>query len=150
MWHEVMGLKYMPLKSRAKCQHSRFPCRLSPRPAATWDMSSDDVAPLEVVRSTHVWMNDGTIVLQAHSSNTNKYLLFRVHKSVLALNCAAFQALFGDDTAVLDQSSEQYEGIPMMHTYEDANDMEDFLRALYYPECVLANSFVREADKRHL
>ncbi|KZV76845.1 hypothetical protein PENSPDRAFT_730873 [Peniophora sp. CONT] len=97
-------------------------------------MSSDTVPPLDVVKSTHVWMSDGTIVLHATSSKTKTAVLFRVHKSVLALNCAAFQALFGDDTTVLDQSSEQYEGVPVMHTYEDANDMEDFLRALYYPE----------------
>ena len=90
-----------------------------------------------MVKSELVYMNDGNIILHANATEPGVPTLFRVHKSMLALHCAAFRALFGDDSAMMmDTASEQFEGLPLMETHDDAKDLEEFLRALYYPECV--------------
>ncbi|KZV76846.1 hypothetical protein PENSPDRAFT_747402 [Peniophora sp. CONT] len=100
-------------------------------------MSSQVMAPQGFVKSEFVYLNDGNIILHANATEPGAATLFRVHKSILALHSATFRALFGDDSAmVLDNASEQFEGLPLMETHDDAKDLEDFLRALYYPEFI--------------
>lgn len=88
-------------------------------------------------KSSHVYLNDGNIILHANSTESEEATVFRVHKSILALICTVSRDLFGDDSAmVLDHASAHFEGIPIMETHDDAKDLEDFLRALHFPGCV--------------
>lgn len=107
-------------------------------------MSTQYKPPSNLIKSEHVYLNDGNIIIHTHSTEPGVATLFRVHKSILALHSASFRALFGNDSAVaLDSASQQFEGLPLLETHDDnAKDMEDFLRALYYPECVMVHSWV--------
>ncbi|KZV76850.1 hypothetical protein PENSPDRAFT_679866 [Peniophora sp. CONT] len=88
-----------------------------------------------VIRSPDFYFNDGTIVLRTLSTQSNSYTLFRVHKSLLALHCTVFRDMFGEgNSAPFDSTSEQCDGVPLMHLHDDVEDLNDFLQALYHPE----------------
>lgn len=91
---------------------------------------------LTIQAADDLWFRDGNIVLCALSSNSNSYHAFRVHKSVLSMHASVFRDMFDND-AVLDASSEQYAGVPLVDLHDAAEDVEDFLRAIYDSECVL-------------
>ncbi|KZV62340.1 hypothetical protein PENSPDRAFT_758781 [Peniophora sp. CONT] len=80
-----------------------------------------------------LWLRDGNIVLRAVSSASDSYHVFRVHKSVLSMHSAAFREMFGQDD-ILDASSEKYDGVPLVDLHDEAQDLEDFLRAIYYSD----------------
>ena len=96
--------------------------------------SSTDARPT-VRCADDLWLRDGNIVLRAVSSASDDYQVFRVHKSVLSMHSAAFSEMFGQDD-ILEASSEKYEGVALVDLHDEAQDLEDFLRAIYYSECV--------------
>ena len=77
---------------------------------------------------------DGTIILRAYSAPNNTHTLFRVHKSILAMNSVFFRDLFDVPSSTLfEAASAKYAGLPVMDMQDDPQDLEDFLRALYVP-----------------
>ncbi|EDR12103.1 uncharacterized protein LACBIDRAFT_323131 [Laccaria bicolor S238N-H82] len=76
-----------------------------------------------LVRVSGLWYDDGNIVFQAESS------LFRVSLGVLAAHSPIF-----DDLLKLPQSQDQemYEDCPLMVLHDKAEDLANFLRAVYY------------------
>jgi hypothetical protein len=69
-----------------------------------------------------LWYNDGNIVLQAESS------LFRVSLGVLAARSPVFNDI---QTLPRSQDQEMYDDCPMMVLPDKAEDMANFLRAVY-------------------
>lgn len=101
------------------------------------DEDSADTTELSVVRSPDFYFDDGTIALRALSKEDSTYIIFRVHKSLLALHCSVFNDMLGgEDTAHLAAASEHYDGIPVMHLHDHPDELVDFLQALYDPEYV--------------
>ncbi|KAF8217107.1 hypothetical protein K438DRAFT_1798313 [Mycena galopus ATCC 62051] len=77
-----------------------------------------------IIRS-ETWRHDGNVVLQA--ANTQ----FRVHWSLLALHSSVFRDMEG-----LPQPPGQpsVEGCPILELFDDPDDVEYLLKALYIPE----------------
>lgn len=89
----------------------------------------------QTVRSLDFYFNDGTIVLRTFTKQNNSYKLFRVHQSLLSLHCTAFRDMFGVGDAVhFDSASEKCDGVPVVHLHDEADALEDFLRAVHHPE----------------
>ncbi|KAG1905585.1 uncharacterized protein F5891DRAFT_1138196 [Suillus fuscotomentosus] len=87
----------------------------------------------EFVRHKDLYYADGSVVLlAAHAGKTHA---FRVHKSVLASHSKVFADMF-----VLPSTAENetYDGIDSVQMPDDAKDLEDLLRALYYPGTILS------------
>ncbi|KAJ7502583.1 hypothetical protein B0H11DRAFT_1712347 [Mycena galericulata] len=78
----------------------------------------------QVGRSTDVWFDDGTIILEAESTQ------FKVFKGILAANSTVF-----NDMLVVGSSSdtsEMVEGCPVVHVYDAALDLMHFLKAIHH------------------
>ncbi|KAG1875225.1 hypothetical protein C8R48DRAFT_403846 [Suillus tomentosus] len=87
----------------------------------------------EFVRHKDLYYADGSVVLlAAHAGKTHA---FRVHKSVLASHSKVFADMF-----VLPSTAENetYDGVDSIQMPDDAKDLEDLLRALYYPGTILS------------
>lgn len=97
----------------------------------------------QIVKCDDLYFVDGNIILRAYCADKRAHSLFRVHKSLLALNCLFFRDLFGDSSDssnLFDASSDKYDGLPVMDMQDDPQDVESFLRALYIPGYVVALS----------
>ena len=95
----------------------------------------DGSAALPVTyRSPDLWLQDGTIVLRAVSPHT--HTLYKVHKSVLALHSSVFRDIFSGPQAAFDAGSEWYDGVPLMEMPDPPEDVDSFLKALYFSEYV--------------
>ncbi|OBZ73664.1 hypothetical protein A0H81_06186 [Grifola frondosa] len=89
-------------------------------------MSSEPTSPPDFVRSRDLWFDDGSVVLIAEKIG------FRVHKSQLALRCEFFQDMFGLPQPENEESgAEIYEKCPVVRMSDKAEDVADFLRAIY-------------------
>ncbi|KAJ7081128.1 hypothetical protein B0H15DRAFT_803736 [Mycena belliarum] len=77
--------------------------------------------PPELVRSTDVWFEDGTVVLQADST------LFRVYRGVLSAQSPIFRDAF---TIPQPSEEEAYEGCPVVTLHDSAEDLTLFLLGL--------------------
>lgn len=72
-------------------------------------------------RCSDLWFDDGNIVLQAEQT------LFRVFKSVLGRE----SSVFADMLSLPGRSAELYEGIPLVHMPDSAEDMTLFLSVIF-------------------
>lgn len=103
-------------------------------PKAAKRARTDERDESRVVRCDDLYFSDGTIILRAHSAEKCTYTLFRVHKSILAINSTFFRDLFdGTSADMFDAASAKHEGFPLMDMQDDPKDLEDFLRAIYFP-----------------
>ncbi|KAG1878047.1 hypothetical protein DFJ58DRAFT_648925, partial [Suillus subalutaceus] len=76
---------------------------------------------------------DGSVVLlAAHAGKTHA---FRVHKSVLGSHSTVFADMFALPSAA---EKEKHDSIDSVRMPDDAKDLEDLLRALYYPRTILS------------
>lgn len=85
------------------------------------------------MRPEDLYYADGSVVLlAAHAGKTHA---FRVHKSVLGSHSSVFADMF-----VLPSAAERdtYDGVDSVQMPDDAKDLEDLLRALYYPRTILS------------
>jgi hypothetical protein len=71
-------------------------------------------------RVDDLWFDDGSIVLQAESTQ------FRVHRSVLSTHSEIFR-----DMLAASQPVEEVEGCPVVRLPDSAEDWTHVLRALY-------------------
>ncbi|CAA7266032.1 unnamed protein product [Cyclocybe aegerita] len=85
------------------------------------DESSQNNPPAPIARSD-IWMDDGSIVLQA------EFTQFRVHRTMLTRHSNIFKDMF----SVSQPSSDlTVEGCPVVHLSDSAQDMKYVLSALY-------------------
>lgn len=104
---------------------------------------SSPSSPTNTVRVKHpeLWLNDGNIIIRAVSQpkdapSSPPQMLFRVHRSVLALHSPVFSGLFGMNQGSFESASENFEGIPVMELPDPAEQLESLLKALYFPRFV--------------
>ncbi|KAI0315093.1 hypothetical protein OF83DRAFT_1285097 [Amylostereum chailletii] len=99
------------------------------------DLSSTDHEnpPPVVTHSPDLWLSDGTIILRTTDPVANAQTLFRVHKSTLGLHSSFFHDLFDGPQTAFDTASESYVGLPVMDMMDDASDVAEFLKAMYFP-----------------
>jgi hypothetical protein len=80
------------------------------------------------LRHEDLYYADGSVILLAvHDGKTHA---FRVHKSVLGSHSKVFADMFGLPSIA---DKETYDGVDSVRMPDDAKDLEDLLRALYYP-----------------
>jgi len=79
----------------------------------------------EFAPSRDVWYKDGSVVL------VTEKVAFRVHTSILALNCDVFKDMVDISQASGDVGeSDTYEGCPVVRLQDSAIDMQYFLKAI--------------------
>lgn len=87
----------------------------------------------EFLRQEDLYYADGSVVLlAAHAGKTHA---FRVHKSVLGSHSKVFSDMFALPSSA---ENEKYDGVDSVQMPDDAEDLEDLLRALYYPGTILS------------
>ncbi|KAI0055891.1 hypothetical protein BV25DRAFT_1832812 [Artomyces pyxidatus] len=87
-----------------------------------------------IIHSKDLWLQDGTIIVRTTSTETPATItLYKIHKFILALHCSTFASLFEGTHALFDAGSESYDGLPIMDMPDAADDVRDFLKALYFP-----------------
>ncbi|KAI0312754.1 hypothetical protein OF83DRAFT_1176341 [Amylostereum chailletii] len=84
------------------------------------------------IESSDIWLEDGNFIIETTSQEART--LYKVHKSTLALNTIFFRTLFSGSQDAFISGSEQYEGLHLMTMTDDADDVKEFLRALYFPQ----------------
>ena len=77
---------------------------------------------VHAVVNTLCWFEDGNIVLRAENT------LFRVHKGLLQKQSALFDDLFS--LPISEDTTDTYEGCPLIVVQETADEMEVFIRAI--------------------
>ena len=88
-------------------------------------------------RHEKLWLADGNIVLASDHTDTPEKqgkILFRVHKSVLAMNSPIFKDMFevvSDGTANGESHNEIYEGVPYAFIPDPAEHLEALLLLMY-------------------
>jgi len=113
-------------------------------PVADRPDSQSDIAPRHHPK---LWFSDGNIVIQAFPTHDGtstgcQPVAYRVHRSILALHCAAFAELWENDASIMDSASKLVDGVPLMELPDDAKDLEVFLNALYFPKYASMNPTV--------
>ncbi|KAJ6551381.1 hypothetical protein B0H19DRAFT_1236564 [Mycena capillaripes] len=94
-------------------------------------------AEAEHLTRSDIWHDDGSVVLQAESTQ------FRVHWSVLSLHSTFFR-----DMRSLPQPADQpsIEGCPVIQLHDSSVDVEHLLNALYNPFVSYIKLFVASVD----
>ncbi|KAI0316944.1 hypothetical protein OF83DRAFT_1283765 [Amylostereum chailletii] len=101
----------------------------STRPAKRARTDGHDMTDASFIHSPDVWMDDGNIVLQTTEGAT--HTMYKVHKSTLAHTSGFFRALFYGSKDALEAGSEHYEGVPVLAMPDDADDVREWLMAIY-------------------
>jgi len=78
--------------------------------------------PLVPQKSSELWFEDGTVVLQTENT------MFRVFSGILSKNSLVFQQMF---TFPQPESSEKYDGFPLVHLQDSVEDLKNFLKACH-------------------
>ncbi|TFK53954.1 hypothetical protein OE88DRAFT_1732693 [Heliocybe sulcata] len=81
-------------------------------------------AEVGVTKSKDLWFDDGNIVIQAEST------VFKVHRSILALNSAVFKDMFA---VAQPEDGEQFADCPLVNVQDESDAMSHFLKAMYIP-----------------
>ena len=104
--------------------------------------------PVVSCRSPDLFLADGNIVLRTRSVTTSgdppapSEILthYKVHKAVLGLNCAAFKDLLEGTNDDAFSGSEMFEGVPVMDTHDQQEDLDVFLKTIYLHKFVVSHS----------
>lgn len=102
------------------------------KPPGTHYQKDSKTSEHSVRRHPTFYLVTGDVVLSADEGNI-KYM-FCVHKTVLGHYSPVFADMFAIPTRV--DVNETYEGLPIVHLYDEAADIEHFLKALYNFGCV--------------
>ncbi|KAI0305740.1 hypothetical protein B0F90DRAFT_1100977 [Multifurca ochricompacta] len=102
----------------------------SKRPRIHKSTSGDEIKTYE---SPDLWFEDGNIIIRT-VLHDKAYTVYKVHKSILASHSSVFLDLFDGPQAAFDTASERYEGLPVIGLPDPPSDVNDFLKALYFPE----------------
>lgn len=80
-----------------------------------------------IIQSNDIWFQDGTIVLQAETTQ------FKVYRGILAINSPVFNDMF----AVSHPASQDVvDGCALVHLHDKAVDTMHFLKAIHFAGCV--------------
>ncbi|KAI0055905.1 hypothetical protein BV25DRAFT_1921447 [Artomyces pyxidatus] len=111
--------------------------------------ASNSSSKVKIVQSRTLWLPDGNIIVRASSRATHPtrtFHMYKVHKFILAMHCAAFAALFEGPQMPFEDASEKHDGVPVMDLPDSPHDVGNFLKALYFPQTQLhahiSNPFV--------
>jgi hypothetical protein len=79
-----------------------------------------------------LYFEDGNIVISAISANRSisDLVYFRVHKSLLSFHSPFFKDMFSMPTP---ECESMHDGVVLLHSQDEAEDMASFLRVLYNP-----------------
>ncbi|KAF8482877.1 hypothetical protein DFH94DRAFT_730257 [Russula ochroleuca] len=91
-------------------------------------------AEIETYECPDLWFDDGNIIIRSILSNKNASIACKVHKSILASHSNAFHDLFDGPQTAFDVASDRYDGVPVMDLPDSPSEVNDFLKALYFPE----------------
>ncbi|KAI0048891.1 hypothetical protein FA95DRAFT_1604848 [Auriscalpium vulgare] len=98
------------------------------------DGTPDEDTLIPVLQSPDLWLSDGNIIIRTVPAGTPPTrTIYRVHKFTLALHCSVFASLFDGPQAAFDTGSERIADAPVMDLSDDPDDVEHFLKALYFP-----------------
>ena len=84
----------------------------------------EDSGPIEMgpVRHETMWFEDGNVVLIAEN------VALKLHRGVLARQSVVFQDMFAIPQP---ESTEVFDGCPVVHLYDSASDLAIFIEILY-------------------
>jgi hypothetical protein len=102
----------------------------SKRPRIHKSKSGDETESYE---SPDLWFDDGNIIIRTVLSD-KVYTVYKVHKSILASHSNVFHDLFDGPQTAFDIVSERYEGLSVIELKDSPSEVNDFLKALYFPE----------------
>jgi hypothetical protein len=88
---------------------------------------------IETYENPDLWFDDGNLVIRTVLSDNRAYTVCKVHKSVLASHSNVFHDLFDGPQAAFDVASDQYDGLPVIQLPDSPSEVNDFLKALYFP-----------------
>jgi BTB/POZ domain len=108
----------------------------SKRPRIHKTISGDEI---ETYESPDLWFDDGNIIIRTVLSR-KAYIVYKVHKSILTSHSNVFHDLFDGPQAAFDIASERYEGLSVIDLQDSPSEMNDFLKALYFPEWAVSSS----------
>ena len=87
--------------------------------------------------SEEFWFADGTVILACEST------AFRVHRGVLAMHSEVFRDMFAvGQSAPNSPGNETFDGCPVVRLQDEAEDIFNLLRTLYYREYDISVSCV--------
>ena len=98
------------------------------------DISKKD-EPRPLSRHASLYFGDGDLIVSA-TSKDGETVLFRVHTAILG----QFSPVFRDMLSFPEGAAggEAYDSTPLVHLYDDPDDVSDFIDALYHSGCVAA------------
>lgn len=73
-------------------------------------------------RSTELWFEDGTVVLQTEGT------IFRVYRGILSSSSVVFRQMF---TIPQPETTETYMGCPLVHLQDSAEELANYLKAIH-------------------
>jgi len=88
---------------------------------------------IETYENPDLWFDDGNLIIRTVLSDNRAYTVCKVHKSVLASHSNVFHDLFDGPQAAFDAASDQYDGLPVIQLPDAPSEVNDFLKALYFP-----------------
>jgi hypothetical protein len=88
---------------------------------------------IETYESPDLWFDDGNVVIRTILGH-RAYITYKVHKSILVLHSNVFRDLFDGPQAAFDVASDKYDGLPMIQLPDSPSEVNDFLKALYFPQ----------------
>jgi hypothetical protein len=101
------------------------------RPRIHKSKSGDEI---ETYECPDLWFDDGNIVIRTFLSDKKAYAASKVHKSILASHSNVFHDLFDGPQVAFDVASDRYDGVPVIDLPDSPSEVNNFLRALYFPE----------------
>lgn len=100
------------------------------RPRIYKNKSGDEI---ETYESPDLWFDDGNIIIRTVLNENRAYTVYKVHKSILALHSTVFSDLFDGPQSAFGVASDQYDGLPVIELPDLPSEVNDFLKALYFP-----------------
>lgn len=100
------------------------------RPRIHKSKSGDET---ETYECPDLWFDDGNIVIRSFLSDKKAFVACKVHKSILASHSNVFHDLFDGPQAAFEVS-DRYDGVPVIDLPDPPSEVNNFLRALYFPE----------------
>jgi hypothetical protein len=91
--------------------------------------SANAVRRQSFTRSTDVWFDDGTLIIEADD------MYFRVYKGILSTNSPVFEDMLSIPQPI-GEGAVVYEGCPVVKLYDSSTDVMHFLKALHFSRCV--------------
>lgn len=106
---------------------------------ASLQAPNSDEQPKKVIQDDDIWMSDGNLVIAVPCEDEDTVHIFKCHKSILATRSSVFESMF---TLPQTETTETYEGLPVVQLRDDPKAMKALLKFLYNPTYVFRVSQV--------